>query len=187
MEIYVACDICGHRYVLPGDREGRNAKCKSCGVSFAVDAENFYDPDTSELDEAEENDGQEKSSLTSRWDIAKKIGHALAGLVILSMLVWMTSLLFRSPQEAVAQNAQPVAKTMNQRPSSQFNRNPPPQSAPKTATVPPVTGGLAPPRSDGAAAHQAPRSVPPATGGSIGWPTTEPDRPTVPTPRNRKP
>ena len=184
MEIHVACDICGHRYVLPGDREGRNAKCKSCGVSFALDSDNFYDPDTSELDEIDENDRQKQFSLTSAWEIATKCGHGLAGLVTLSMLVWMTSLLFRSPQEALAQNAQPGAKTTNQRQPSQFNRNPTPQSP-----VPPALGGLTPPRSDGSAAHQAPRPIPapPNTGGSIGWPTTEPERPSAPSPRQRKP
>ena len=99
MELHVACDICGHRYVLPNSRAGREIKCKSCGVAFEVVRDNFYDPDTTEFDEPSEDESNE-SSLTPVWDLARKVGHVLAGLVTVSMLVWMCSLMLRSPQEA---------------------------------------------------------------------------------------
>jgi hypothetical protein len=95
MEIYVACDVCGHRYVLSGDREGRKSKCKSCGVPFEIAEQNFYDPETSELDEPEEDTDEPSSSPF--WEISKKVGHGLAALGTLSLLVWMGSLVPGNP------------------------------------------------------------------------------------------
>lgn len=106
MQLYVACDVCGHRYVLPGEREGRNTKCKSCGVSFEACSDNEYDPDTSEFDEVDEDEDEDGSSLSPLWSIATTVGHVLAGLVTVGMLVWMTALLFRSPKDAWAENTQ---------------------------------------------------------------------------------
>lgn len=165
MEIYIACDVCGHRYVLPDERMGRNAKCKSCGVSFTVNSENFYDPDTSETDE--EEDEEETSSIGQAWDIVKKVGHALAGLVTVAMLFWMSTLLFRSPQDARAQVAQGSGNsnsTNSQKPQP-FRPNltpslPQPQPQPNALPAPQVT---------------IPK--PPVTDGSIGWPDAQPGRP----------
>lgn len=99
MELYVACDICGHRYVLPQEREGRNLKCKSCGVPFEVSRDSEYDPDSSEFEELEEDEDTSESSLAPLWKMATVTSHCLAGLVTLSMLVWMATLLFKSPVE----------------------------------------------------------------------------------------
>ena len=197
MELYVACDICGHRYVFPDDRVGRNSKCKSCGVSFEVCSANFYDPDTSETDE-EEADDNDGSSLTPAWDIAKKIGHVVAGLVTLSMLVWMSSLLFRSPQDAMGKNVQPAASTPGQPQTSRFNPsvpqvNPsvPPSNpfAPQVEPIDPRFPGRRPRSSPVPRVHPAPQvpngPSPPVIDGSIGWPKDEPERPVNPAPRNR--
>jgi hypothetical protein len=190
MKIYVACDVCGHRYVLPGDRSGRNAKCKSCGVSFEVSPENFYDPDTSEMDEEDEDDDQD-SSLNPVWDLAKKVGHAMAGLVTLSMLVWMGSLLFRSPREAVAQNGQsptrPSGYPSTPRVNEAASRAVPlrlQSVEPQMRTIPPPQVRPAPPPSKLPAAD-----TPTISDGSIGWPKENetPSAPSVTNPRMRPP
>ena len=155
MEIYVACDVCGHRYVLPDERMGRSAKCKSCGVSFAIKSDNFYDPETLETDEDEEEDGEEGSAFSPVWDIARKVGHALAGLVTLAMLFWMSTLLFRSPQDALAQHAERPANTVNpQQQQPSFRPNVTPQFPQPNVTPSP----------------QVTIPKPPVTDGSAGWP-----------------
>ena len=184
MDLYVACDVCGHRYVLPGDREGRNAKCKSCGVSFEVDSANFYDPDTSEMDDDDDEDDEKDSSLTPVWDIAKKVGHAMAGLVTLMMLVWMSTLLFRSPGDAVAQNGRSTARPPSHQQTPQYN-----PSAPRVAPFQPQTFETRPQPFTGPQVTPVPRLpgglAPPAPDGSIGWPKDEPDQPARPAPRSR--
>ena len=183
MDLYVACDVCGHRYVLPGDRGGRNAKCKSCGVSFEVDSANFYDPDTSEMDD-EEDDDEKDSSLTPVWDIAKKVGHAMAGLVTLMMLVWMSTLLFRSPRDAVAQNGRSTARSPSNQQTPQFN-----PSAPRVAPFQPRPIETRPQPFPGPQVTPVPRVPnglqPPGIDGSIGWPKDEPEQPARPAPRSR--
>lgn len=112
MDLYVACDICGHRYVLPQDREGRNLKCKSCGVPFEISRDTEYDPDSSEFKELDEDDEASESSLAPLWKIATVTGHCLAGVVTLSMLIWMATLLFKSPLEAARGIAGGVARKL---------------------------------------------------------------------------
>ena len=188
MEIYVACDICGHRYVLPEERSGRNAKCKSCGVSFDVGPENYYDPDTSELDEPAKSD-DDGSSTMSIWQIASKIGHGLAGLVTAGILVWMVSLVFRSPREAAAYIPGNMATRRNQSSSNpnltpRFNPGQP-QVGRRPAQAPfvPPQAPFSPPK------FPSPiRGIPepPVIDGSMGWPKSEPDtRPPIPRPITR--
>lgn len=100
MDLFVACDICGHRYVVPQTREGRSLKCKSCGVTFDVSRENEYDPDSTEFDEIEDDEDASDHRYAAIWNIARMVGHGLAGLITLAMLVWMCSLLHTSPREA---------------------------------------------------------------------------------------
>jgi hypothetical protein len=186
MEIYVACDVCGHRYVLSGDREGRKSKCKSCGVPFEVAPHNFYDPETSEQEE-ESDDEADDSSTSPVWEVSKKIGHGFAALVTLTMLVWMGSLVFRSPQQVAAQ-MNPAARIHPQGAAPQVNpptlqpvtRPPFPQVTPngppgfqpsprprRTHGVPPVPNFRTGP-------------APPVVDGSVGWPKSEPDQPRPP-------
>lgn len=112
MELCVACDICGHRYVLPQEREGRNLKCKSCGVPFEVSRDSGYDPDSSEFEELEEDDAASEGSLAPLWKIATVTGHCLAGVVTLSMLVWMATLLLKSPIETARGIANGVVRKL---------------------------------------------------------------------------
>jgi len=183
MEIYVACDVCGHRYVLAGDREGRKSKCKSCGVPFEVSADNFYDPETSEMAE-ESDDENSDSSINPVWEICKKIGHGIAALVTVTMLVWMGSLVFRSPRQAVAQ-IYPAAKVNPSNTPAPMN---PPKIQPRTPFPRPQVTPPAfhPPQIPQlpTQAHGLPRRpqfkpgpAPPVVDGSIGWPAAEPDPP----------
>ena len=177
MEIYVACDICGHRYVLSGDRSGRNAKCKSCGVSFEVNSDNYYDPDTSELDEPAKNDDDDGSSMSPLWNIAHKIGHGLAGLVTLGILVWMGSLVFRSPREAAANIVSNAAtrrtqNTINQNRNSQFIPvQPQVRPQPRKPFVQPQLPFTPPSNSPPIRGVPSP----PVIDGSMGWPKSEPE------------
>ncbi|TXI10157.1 MAG: hypothetical protein E6Q76_04550 [Rhizobium sp.] len=209
MEIYVACDVCGHRYVMTEERTGRTAKCKSCGVAFEVGPENYYDPETSELDEPAASE-EEESSGVSLWTIASRCGHGVAGLVTAGILVWMVTLVFRSPREAAAfvpsqvaaRRASLPSPSPSPNPMPQFRVNPPqvgrqpsvpssPPFSPSPTPFGPPQGPFSPPRFPNPA-----RGVPesPAMDGSMGWPKSEPDtapstaRPVVqPTPRpNRR-
>jgi hypothetical protein len=155
MEIYVACDVCGHRYTLPEERLGRSAKCKSCGVSFEIRSDNFYDPETTEFDEEDEDDDEGGSVLSPVWAIAKKIGHAASGLVTLAMLYWMSTLLFRSPKDALAQNGRLPANPV--KPHQQHQQPFQPNFTPRT----PSTGVTPTPNVN---------AGPPAADGSMGWP-----------------
>lgn len=102
MELHVACDVCGHRYVLSSNHFGRRMKCKSCGVGFDVQSQNYYDPETEETSE-ENEDADEGSSLSPVWDIARKVGHSIVAICTLTLLIAMASLMFRSPSEAAAE------------------------------------------------------------------------------------
>ena len=174
MEIYVACATSAAiGTFLPSDREGRKSKCKSCGVPFEIGEENFYDPETSELDE--EDDSEDEGSSTSPMrDLAVKIGHGMAGLFTLSILIWMGSLLFRSPDEVAAQShSQSTSRQSN---SPQFQPMPQPSFVPPTPNVQPHGTPRQRPGPGNSRAVPS-RPVPPTSGGSIGWPSGDPDPP----------
>lgn len=172
MEIYVACDVCGHRYELPEEREGRAFKCRSCGVSFDVDRENYYDPETSELD-VDEDDSSDGDSMSPVWTIARNIGNGLAGLAAFGIILWMASLLFRSPQQLSAQSnvpaQQPVHRPLpGQSHNVPFQGNLPPGFNPNPQGITPNRPfpGISPnPLPGGVVAP------PPVIDGSVGWPT----------------
>lgn len=112
MQLFVACDICGHRYVLPGDREGRNNKCQSCGTKFEVSSDNEFDPETSEFDEVD--DDETESSGNPLGVAVRTLGHLLSGVLILAVLIWMSTLLFRSPKDALPASSQQSGSSIAQ-------------------------------------------------------------------------
>jgi hypothetical protein len=195
MEIYVACDVCGHRYVLPPTRQGRVAKCKSCGVTFDVTTDNYYDPETSESDDPVEDDDDSSSSLSTAWDLAKTVMHGVAGLVTFGVLLWMASLLFQSPQQAAADMAASrsvASKLRNKRMSPELVQPSRPSIPQPNVNIPQPHAPFVPPQPPFSPPQFKPANrnltSPPVSDGSVGWPKDEgPTASPSPAPTNPTP
>jgi hypothetical protein len=78
-------------------------------MPFEIIEENFYDPQTSEMDDEPEDEDGDGSTGSPMWEILQKIGHGLAAMATLSLLIWMASLVVRSPQQVAAQSSTQAA------------------------------------------------------------------------------
>lgn len=88
----VACDICGQDYSVLPDRMGDWLECKMCQCQFEVARHNFV----------VEKD-QQKLSWSELWesDNVLIVRRIVRGILILTVMAWLTWLFFVEPPERV--------------------------------------------------------------------------------------